>query len=235
MPSGEGGIVKAQMPAQSDTTDNSVSSTALSKPSPASNMLDKVPLSPWPSLKDPDERRVSILQDKPDKFEFRGGRPADDSAPFWELPQFGARTVQRYDPIIVQMAEKHGVDADLLRAVMYMENARGHYFGMNNLSDALGLSDSIAPMNINPDLWKTLLNKAEPDFKDPRQNIEAATILLKSIANRLDDPTPEAIASVWNYLGRETTSDIGAYVGRAYREKPWEKQKTDRKKRGHKQ
>lgn len=102
---------------------------------------------------------------------------------------------------------------------MYMENSRGHKFGFNKLFDQLGISSSQEPMNIKPSLWGELIGK--DDLSDASDNIEAATILVKRISERLDDPTPEAVGSIWNYIGRETSNDLGAVVDRVYRDKSW--------------
>ena len=76
-------------------------------------------------------------------------------------------------------------------------------------------------MNINPSLWAALVGEVDSQLEDPAQNIEAAIILIRRISDRLENPTPEAVGSIWNYIGRETTHDRGAYIGRIYREKPW--------------
>ena len=77
------------------------------------------------------------------------------------------------------------------------------------------------PMNINPEIWGGLLG-GKADFYDPAQNIEASTILIKRIADRLENPTAEAVASIWNYLGQEETVELGAYVQQVYESRAWE-------------
>jgi hypothetical protein len=103
---------------------------------------------------------------------------------------------------------------------MYSENSRGHNFLGNNVADFLGWGDSVAPMNINPTLWGGLLGD-DADLYDEAQNIEASAILIRRIADRLENPTPVAIASIWNFAGREQPNDFGAYVARMYDEQPW--------------
>lgn len=172
-----------------------------------------------PTINDPRERVANILADLPARFDFNPDHDADASSPLWEAPIFGRIALAGYDPLIEAASRRHHIDADLLRAIMWMENARGHKFGFNYLLDEFG--DTKFPMNINPDLWANLLGSRNADLTDPEQNIEAAAILIGRMAARLDHPTPEAIGSIWNYIGRETTNDIGAYVGRVYRERPW--------------
>ncbi len=107
---------------------------------------------------------------------------------------------------------------------MFMENARGNFANINELVDYLGLSKSKAPMNIKPTPWDELMSDQNADFDDEATNIEAGVILIKRITDRLENPSPAAVASVWNFLGREKTNDIGAYVGRIYAEKPWNRE-----------
>lgn len=159
----------------------------------------------------------------PPFFKYTPSGNADPTSPFWEDRERGIDAIKKHSDTIESLAKKHGIDPDLVKSIMFMENARGHFYGANDLADTLGLSDTIMPMNINPEIWGGLIGK-EPDFNDPTQNIEAATILIKRISDRLENPTPEAIASIWNYLGRETPNDLGAYVQTIYDSKMWEPQ-----------
>ena len=52
-------------------------------------------------------------------------------------------------------------------------------------------------------------------------NVEAATILVRRIQERIKDPTVAKIGSVWQFTGRENVNDFGAYIARMYKEKPW--------------
>lgn len=124
---------------------------------------------------------------------------------------------------IAHYAQKHDVDPDLMRAVMYAENARGHYIIANKMADTLKISDSILPMNIQKHTWSPLLDKKPEDMYDEDTNIETSAVLLRRIADRIDYPSAEKVGSVWNYIGRERTSEFGEYIGRLYREKPWKR------------
>jgi len=130
--------------------------------------------------------------------------------------------VRLHDEIIRREAGRQGVDPDLVRAIIYAENARGHYFSAARLAESLGRADSIFPMNINPTLWRDL-GFAGRDPGDPEVNIRAGVTLLRRIRDRLDDPAPEAIGTLYNSLAKDRVTDYGAYVGRLVREKPWEK------------
>jgi hypothetical protein len=66
-----------------------------------------------------------------------------------------------------------------------------------------------------------LVDKKPSDLYDPDTNIEAATVLLKRIADRVENPDASKIGSIWHYTGREKTNDFGEYIGKVYKEKPW--------------
>ena len=135
----------------------------------------------------------------------------------------GKKAVSRYDGSIRKNAEKYNIDPDLVRSIMYVENARGHKLGLNDLADKIGFSDSIMPMNIQKDKWSKLVGKNPDDMYNPDTNIEAATVLLKRIMDRIEKPTPEKIGSIWNSASKEKTSKFGEYVRQVYDEKPWKK------------
>ena len=73
--------------------------------------------------------------------------------------------------------------------------------------------------------WDDALARAlgEPPeaLNDPAKNIEAGIVLIKRIGERVKNPTAAKIGSIWNYSGREKVSDMGARIGRVFREKPW--------------
>jgi len=136
---------------------------------------------------------------------------------------WGLEAVEEHDPVIREMADKYGVDPDLIRAVMFAENARGHKGFLNKMADVVGWSDSALPMNINKETGAKLLGKKPDDLYDARDNIEAATIFLKRIRDRIDspNPTPAQIGSIWLFTGRENTHDWGEFIQRIHNEKPW--------------
>ncbi|MBF0166542.1 MAG: hypothetical protein HQL45_02835 [Alphaproteobacteria bacterium] len=117
--------------------------------------------------------------------------------------------------------KKQGVDPDLVKSIMYMENADGHKYGLNDLADKIGVSKSVMPMNIRPDIWGDLGLTREQAEK-PEENIRASVELIKRIQARVDDPTPEKIGTLWNNISREKVNDIGARVGAIYRGRVWE-------------
>jgi hypothetical protein len=76
-------------------------------------------------------------------------------------------------------------------------------------------------MNIQKERWSSLVDKEPNDLYDPDHNVEAATILLRRISDRIEKPDAAKIGSIWQYTGRENTNEFGEYIGKVYREKPW--------------
>lgn len=133
-------------------------------------------------------------------------------------PSAGNAAVQKHNKIILKHSEKHNIDPDLVRAVMYAENTRGWY---GKITEPINMSDSILPMNIKKEKWAELVKKKQEDMYDPDVNIEAGTVLLKRIHDRIERPTPEKIGSVWHYSGMENIDEFGNFVGEVYKKKPW--------------
>ena len=85
------------------------------------------------------------------------------------------------------------------------------------------LSKSQTPMNISGKIWGGLIDKPGQKLNNDQENIEAGVILLKRISDRIENPTPEKIGSVWHFTGRENVDEIGKEIGEAYQNKPWKK------------
>lgn len=167
-------------------------------------------------------RRASILQDTPAIFSLKRKRLTIVGYPGYHNKKFGVTAVRKNDWLIVQEAKGFGVDPDLVRAIMYIENAHGALYGA--AAEAFGVAKSLLPMNIRPDLWSGQIG-GNPDFGKRRTNVRAGVILIKRIAERTAEPTVEKIAALYNALALE---DLGrserpyfAWVARAYKEKPW--------------
>ncbi len=104
---------------------------------------------------------------------------------------------------------------------MYTENATGHWFGGNYIVDALGISGSQAPMNIQSKTWADIDGK-HFDTTDAEQNIELGTIVLGKIAKALVNPTVAKIATLWNGTSYTRVSNFGARVEYNYKNKCWD-------------
>lgn len=177
-------------------------------------------------------RQEILLNNNPAKFEIKDNPSLENPTLKEQTIQtvikdkdFGNRVVKDHEKIIEKMAKKHGVDPDLVKSVMWTENARGHKFGANDLADDLDRSNSQAPMNINGKIWGSLVDKPGEKLNNVEENIEAGVILLKRIGDRIENPTPEKIGSIWNFTGHEKISEIGKEIGNAFRAKPWTKKR----------
>lgn len=168
------------------------------------------------------DRQRSILDDTPGKIKLEDNPKADSSDPWYLSNGAGLSAVQLHDEIIRKEAARQKVDADLIRAIIYAENARGHYFGAARAAEGLGKADSIFPMNINPEIWRDL-GFADRQASDPATNIEIGAKLIGRIRDRLENPTAEAVGTLYNSLPKDRVTDYGAYIGRLMREKPWAK------------
>lgn len=176
---------------------------------------------------DPDKREEAIKKDIPVRFSIERDLEQYKKLNIWDdlynIDYLGKAAVKKYDKEIVKYSQKHNLDPDIVRSVMYAENARVHKMGANYITDRIGQSGSVMPMNIQKDRWAGLVNKKPDELYNPDNNIETATVLLKRIAARVDRPAPEKVGSIWNYVGHEKTNEFGEYIGQIYRKKPWKR------------
>lgn len=168
------------------------------------------------------DREKSILDDTPAHFAIADSPALTGAAPLWRKPEYGRSMVEHYAPLIETEARRQGVDPDLVKAIMYFENADGHKYGLDVLADYAGLSRSQRPMSIRSDIWQGLGLPPET-ARDPALNIAASVRLIRRITDRLEQPTPERIGTLWNSLSQDRVSDRGARIGRIFRERLWEK------------
>jgi len=173
------------------------------------------------------KREEAIKNNIPVRFEIEKNSNQDFGSKLWDnlrtFESFGKNAVRKHDKKILKHSQKHNLDPDLVRSVMFAENARGHKGPLNYAFDVMKASDSPLPMNIQKERWASLIDKKPDDMYDLDNNIEAAAILLKRIAERIDRPTPEKVGSIWQYMGREQANEFGEYIGKVYHEKPWRK------------
>lgn len=171
-----------------------------------------------------EEARIWALKnDVPASFDIADNPHQTGDAPFRRQHSKGVETVRKYDPIINLEAQRQGVDPNLIRAIMYVENADGSHYGLESVLTAMGAAKTLMPMNINPKTWEGMDGKSINDYKDPEKNIAAAVALIRRIRDRIENPTPSKIGSIWNFTGREKVNSLGARIGRAYKERLWEK------------
>ena len=140
--------------------------------------------------------------------------------------------VSRFPAEIAAAAKATGVDANLIRAIMYMETTHGYYDKLLDNSattwfDGKGLkpkfieNKSILPMNMNVDFWGNTFG-SRADMHDPMKNIMAGATLLKRIKACMSSSADIArIATIYNNLGAQKISDYGARVRFIYHKRSW--------------
>lgn len=163
-------------------------------------------------------------KEKADRF-ILNKKPHTTSWPSYTLPAVGRTMVKINNEKIENAAQKYNVDPDILRAVMYTENATGHWFGGNKLRDITKTSNSQMPMNINGNLWSKL-DDNDFDTNNAQQNIDNAALLLSKIS----DTQPgykdlKSIGTLWNNMGAQRINKLGEWINDAYNNKYWEKYK----------
>ena len=89
-------------------------------------------------------RIAALKNNQPMRLKVVENSDADERWPLWHSPSIGEYFVKKYDNSIHKYAEKYNADVDLIKAVMYTENATGHWLGGNYLRDSLKLSKSQA-------------------------------------------------------------------------------------------
>lgn len=140
---------------------------------------------------------------------------ASGEQPGYELP--GQQGVTSNERFIAASAKRHGVDADLIRAIIWVETTHGYYDKILQPFDA---NKSILPMNINTDFWGNQWGSRE-SLKNPANNIDAGARILKSIANAMPNSSIAAQATIYNNSNATKVSDYGMRVQEIYSQKPW--------------
>jgi len=129
---------------------------------------------------------------------------------------------------IQNSSQKFGVDAELLKAIIYMESTHGYYDSVFALIPNKVASmhprlknKSIRPTNINVAVWSMLFSRSEAN--DPAKNIDGGAYMLRLITDRVPDKDILKIATLYNSIVAEIVFDYGAQVKKFYTQKPWEK------------
>jgi hypothetical protein len=169
-----------------------------------------------PVAEPPNSERDNIIAGKADgRIDVATNPKANGQKPWYEMP--GASMVKSNEPYIVEMAGKHGVDPNLLRATMYQESTHGYYDALPRQWDADG---SILPMNINTDHWGETFGSRKA-LKDPRANVEAGATMLHNIVRAMPGASIAQIGSVYQNSQAKKVTDYGARVQAIYQDKPW--------------
>lgn len=125
--------------------------------------------------------------------------------------------VMQHDMLIEEAAARHELDPDLVKAVVWIETTHGWY---DALTGVIKPPKTLRPMNVHVEFWKDL-GVTREQLTDPRTNIEAGTYILASIAERLVDPTPEKIFTLYNNLHADAVSTYGKTAAYYFVTKPW--------------
>ena len=126
------------------------------------------------------------------------------------------------------MAKEKGVDANLVKAIMYMETTHGYY---DAILELFNKNKSILPMNINVDYWGSTFGSRE-ELKKPEKNIEAGVEIVDRIKKLLPaNASVEGIATLYNNINAKKVSEYGARVKAIYDEKPWVVKNENREKK----
>jgi hypothetical protein len=126
------------------------------------------------------------------------------------------------------MAKEKGVDANLVKAIMYMETTHGYY---DAILELFNKNKSILPMNINVDYWGSTFGSRE-ELKNPEKNIEAGVEIVDRIKKLLPaNASVEEIATLYNNINAKKVSEYGARVKAIYDEKPWVVKNENREKK----
>jgi hypothetical protein len=176
---------------------------------------------PDPIFETHDDRLRAILGDRAGTFGFDSQNPYPGHTsypnPWYSNDRIGDNAVSVNLSDISSAAEEFGVDSDLIEAVVYMENAHGWY-------DALRPGNSTArPGNVNAEIWAELLD-VDPALvhSDSTINIRLTAKILSEIQERLVNPTPAAIATLYNSLFADQVSGYGLTIEEYMEQRPWE-------------
>jgi hypothetical protein len=168
------------------------------------------------------KRKDAIAAGEGGSFSVGPNPNANPNAPWYE--HLARSNVRDYAQQIEQVAEEEGIDPNLIRAIMFVETTHGNYGGGGRIADALGISKSVLPMNINEQYWGDTFG-ARAELDKPLYNIRGGARMLKNIIGNFQSLTPiEAIATLYNDSNATRVSDYGARVKSVYNTRPWERE-----------
>lgn len=141
-----------------------------------SDEIDDYKSDPRPDKTDPLYNKKCIISGGGCNFSISENPKADGSASWYEFDFMSQ--VEDHASTIDKVAKETGVDARLVRAIMYVETTHGWYDIPLPWFDA---NKSILPMNINFDYWGEDAFGSRDDLKDSYKNIKAGALMIKSI------------------------------------------------------
>jgi hypothetical protein len=167
-----------------------------------------------PLLKTIAERRQSINANTPGRIVIEEDSAAQAKTdPFYAISSY--EEVTENTKLIKLAASRYGLNENFLKAIVYIESTHGWYDRLEGSHNK-----TIRPMNVHDELWsgmgidrKTLLDK--------QYNIMAGAHLLWALWERVEDPSYEKVAQLYNQLGATKVGRYGKTVDRYRRERPW--------------
>jgi hypothetical protein len=117
------------------------------------------------------DRQKVILEGRRADFSIAPNPRAKRTASAHEIARISK--VKDYKTEIERVASQIGVEANLIRAIMYMETTRGGHYG--TVAELIGISNSILPMNINVGFWGNAFGSSA-ELEIPLNNILAGAI-----------------------------------------------------------
>ena len=162
-------------------------------------------------------RKQCVINGGGCSFKLSANPNANGEAPGYEIGAFS--TVNEYSDFIDDIAPNLGVDANLIKSIMYMETTHGYY---DSAISWTGLNKSLLPMNINVSYWGDAFGTREM-LSDPYMNIIMGASMIRSIqANLPGTATVSRIGTLYNNVNATQVSDYGARVSSIYRNRSWE-------------
>jgi hypothetical protein len=149
------------------------------------------------------ERFLSLIYDTKDKFEFEHQELKDVpefrngvSENLIQWNDWAGEFIRSNSSVIESAAKEFDIDPNLVKAFIYTEKARGWYDVINPFTT------TELPGNLK-EKWEVLIPGS--DVHHERDNIRLTAKLISEIAERLDDPYPEDIYSLYNGLAHDRT------------------------------
>ena len=136
---------------------------------------------------------------------------------WWQNEVLGANVVNSNKELLDTYATEFGIDVNLFKAIVFLENAHGYYDTIDPFNH------SVRPGNVNPDIWASLLNMSIDDVRNnAANNLRLSAKIISEISARLENPTNEAIATLYNQLSADVINGYGLTVERYFEDRPWE-------------
>lgn len=132
-----------------------------------------------------------------------------------------ASAVHLHGRLIRDVAARYGLDADLVRAIMYVEVGESADVRARSHVVVNGLRGYLYPMT-SPPGWKPERPFMPDAFISPRANIEASCSYLKNLASRIGEPTVARLATLYDDPYLSFVSRYGARVAQVYQSRAWE-------------